>query len=122
VGLTDELNRLPKENFKRVGAIVEGSDIRRVVTNSVRPVGLEYYIRDPAIEVLHPIRLERLFCRTHSPAVYIDHPLFSEHADTGCLRRRGAIAVRVRQRDRGGYIDVWLLHPAPPTRRSKSGT
>jgi hypothetical protein len=48
-------------------------------------------------------------------SVYVDHPFRTPGEapppDLACLERRGAELVRVRQRDRGGRIDVWIVRP-----------
>jgi hypothetical protein len=59
------------------------------------------------------VELERLFCSSRDPLVYVEHPFRGAGEPPPphrfCLQRRGARMVRVRQHDRGGHIDVWKL-------------
>jgi hypothetical protein len=97
----------PFEDMKQVGAIVRGSNVEPVITNSTRPNGLYFYIGGGRLRTLPTDELEAEFCSRRA-FVYVDHPLRSTHADTACLVERGAAKLTVVQRGRGGFIDIWI--------------
>ena len=84
-----------------------------MLTDSLRPQGLQYYLGVRNVVQLPADELEQLFCSSREPLVYVEHPFrgAGEPAppDVSCLRRRHARMVRVRQRERGGHLDVWTL-------------
>jgi hypothetical protein len=96
------------EAFKEVGVLVNEFD-GAVLTNSRRPLGLDYYIDRP-VEVLSPEELEGQMCSLgQEPIIVVDHPLLQERPlDTSCLVELGLDLVRFRQLTRGGRIDVWV--------------
>jgi hypothetical protein len=99
----------PREAFKDVGEYVNGVD-GAILTNSMRPSGLEYYI-NRSVEVLSLEELERRMCGLEQgPVIVIDHPLFQERPlDTSCLVAAGLDREQFRQVTRGGRIDVWII-------------
>jgi hypothetical protein len=103
---------VPFEDMKQVGAIVNQSGVEPVVTNSSAPDGLLFYIGED-IRRLSVDELRALFCDRAATFVYVDHPLRSIRPDTECLYARRAAKVRVNQRGRGGFLDVWIVPPPP---------
>ena len=116
VRAADLLHDLPRENFKQVAAVVRAEGGSSVLTDSTRPQGLQYYLGAGNVLQLPAAELERRFCSSRDPLFYVEHPFrgAGEPAppNLACLRRRGARMVRVRQRERGGHIDVWRLPAA----------
>lgn len=121
VDLNDRWDAVPIENFKQVAQVVHGAGFADVVTDSVRPRGLRYYLGTPHVRIPSPERLEALFCRTRQPLAYVDHLAYREIKYAGdpvrpmpvsvsCLRSRHATLVSVPQRDRGLPVEVWLLN------------
>jgi hypothetical protein len=113
--LADDLHDLPHENFKAAAEVVRSRGATRVLTDSTRPQGLQYYLGVANVVQLPAAELERRFCSTGEEFVYVDHPFRAEGEepppDVRCLKRRGAKRVTVRQRDRGERIDVWTVRP-----------
>ncbi|MDQ3933204.1 MAG: hypothetical protein M3340_01080 [Actinomycetota bacterium] len=107
----------PREAFKEAGAAVHASGVRRVVTNSSRPVGLQQYLGRRGFTVLEHDALARLFCTTRAPLAFVYHPFRSPQdprpaeVDFACLIERGATRLRFPQRERGGFMEVWILTP-----------
>jgi hypothetical protein len=112
----DELHDLPHENFKQVAAVARERGATRVLTDSTRPTGLQYYLGTDNVTQLPAAELERRFCSPGERFVYVEHPFRTvgeePPPDLSCLKRRGASFVRVRQLDRGGHIDVWTVRAA----------
>jgi hypothetical protein len=109
---SDRFQELPRENFKQVAKVVRAHGESKIVTDSTRPDGLRYYLGQQNMTVLPSAVLEESLCSASPPAVFVEHPYRSSGEnpppDVGCLARRGAVRVRVSQRDRGGHIDVWV--------------
>jgi hypothetical protein len=111
----EEGREVPYENFKEVAAIVRGTGIDTVVTDSNRPDGLRYYIGDELLEM--PAEgVEALLCGRRREFVYVRHIPSPQESWEGwrparldCLVGREATRVRVPQRGRGGAIDVWVV-------------
>jgi hypothetical protein len=108
------LHDLPLENFKDVAKVARAQPGSQVFTDSTRPQGLQYYLGKDNVFQKPPDELERLFCHSSAPIVYVEHPFRggpneAPPPDLRCLRRRGARMVRVYQRGRGEHIDVWSL-------------
>lgn len=97
----------PLENFKEAGRTVNRSGLDRVVSNSVRPDGLQYYTHRP-LELLNATELEELFCGEEVGYVFIDHQFKSDVVDTTCLQVSGERGITVDQRARG-QITVWIV-------------
>jgi hypothetical protein len=114
VRLADDLHDLPHENFKQAAEVVRSSGATRVLTDSTRPQGLQYYLGAANVVQLPAAELERRFCSAGGQFVYVDHPFRGEGdeppPDVRCLQRRGAKRVTVRQMDRGERIDVWVVN------------
>lgn len=115
----------PIEAFKQVAALVEGTGIGRVVSNSTRPEALWYYLGRDRVRLHSPERLVAIFCGSRGPLVYVEHPFRASAAqppppEVGCLERRGAVRVRFPERARERRLDVWVLGP-PPVGRLKPG-
>lgn len=113
----------PHEAFKEVAALANASEASTVLTNSVRPVGLDYYL-DPPLERWQAKDLERLFCSdADQPYIFIDHRFLSgERLDTSCLANKGAERRSFRQRGRGSYIDIWFVGVSMPANASHKVT
>jgi hypothetical protein len=111
--LTDAVHDLPRENFKDVAQIARSAGSGPILTDSVRPTGLQYYLGFDGISVLPPEALQDRFCSGGGPYTYIEHPFRGAGdpptPDLSCLRQRHARVTRIRQRDRGGHIDVWVV-------------
>jgi hypothetical protein len=115
-----EEQSFPVENFKEVARVVGGTGIQPVVTDSIRPHGLRYYIGDGLTE-LPPAAIEDMLCDNRRQFVYIRHvPVpprswgFWRPANLDCLTDRDAARVRVFQRGRGSAIDVWIVDSTRP--------
>jgi hypothetical protein len=106
--VVEQTRRLPYENFKAVGQIVNRSEIERVTTNSSSPQGLQYYIGPTRLEVQEASALTRLFCYHPGAFIFVDHNFRSADPDLTCLQLRGSAPVHVPQETRGS-IDVWLM-------------
>jgi len=122
VVLENERRRsVPLENFAEVASVVRGTQIGEVVTDSVRPEGLRYYIGHHVAE-LDPEAVEAMLCDSRREFVYIRHlplapgtPGYVQPSRLKCAKERGATRVRVPQRGgRGGWIDVWIIRNPPP--------
>jgi hypothetical protein len=120
VQLNDDWNAVPFENFKQVAEVVHGAGLRDAVTDSLKPLDLQYYLGAEHVRVLPPEQLEALFCRDRQPLAYVDHlasaevkyagdPVRPMPISVGCLRARGARLVSVPERKRGLPVNVWLL-------------
>ena len=111
--LTDAVHDLPRENFKDAAQIARSAGSDPILTDSVRPTGLQYYLGFDGISVLAREALQDRFCSRGEGYTYIEHPFRSAGdpppPDLSCLRRRHARMTRVLQRDRGGHIDVWVV-------------
>jgi hypothetical protein len=103
----------PLEAFDEVADVVRGTGIQRVVSDTRRPEGWMYAMGDQSFSRPPAAELQRLLCQGPRPLVYISHPFGATPAapapQTNCIARRGAARVRILQRSRGGYIDVWIL-------------
>ena len=123
-----ESAELPIENFEMVGEIIDGAEIGPVITNTIRPEGLRYYLGRDRVAVLSGPYLRQAVCRGTAPFAFVDHPLaigfeVPSPAPLRCLERRGGVRVQVRQRpERGGHIDVWIVPPRDePAQGAESG-
>ena len=96
----------PAENPRGAAEIAERAEPRSaIVSNSGRPLGLEYYLSRP-FRALGPGELEAMFCELE-PLVYVEDGGHAPLADTACLRERGAVRVGVAHR--GDHpLAVWL--------------
>jgi hypothetical protein len=114
VDRSDTYHELPRENFKRVAEIVKARGGSEVVTDSTRPDGLRYYLGEDNVVALPPGPAEPTLCVT-PPPIFVEHPYRADGEppppDVSCLKRLGAVRVRVPQRDRGDHIDVWISTP-----------
>lgn len=112
--LANNWTQVPFENYKTTSAIAEGADSERIVTNSERPLGFFHYLGRRNVAVMEPAALEQMFCQIPGPYVFIFHPVRADAINMSCLQRREAARVRVDQRGRGGYMDVYFVTGAPP--------
>ena len=103
----------PIENFKEAAQLVDASRIAKVVSNSTKAVGFNYYFGTGRVQFETPTELQSLFCSKAEPFVYIEHGL-SPLADTKCLRQRGSIPILVPQSR--SSIAVWFVTTTPPGR------
>jgi hypothetical protein len=120
-GLARNNAKVPIESNREVAAIVRGSGIgvASVMINGTHYVGFEYYLNG-LIAVYSPSQLRSLFCTKPAPFVYIEHFLYSEPADTTCLKQRGAVSIRVPQRRTLPTI-VWIVRNRRALGASASG-
>jgi hypothetical protein len=106
---------VPVQSFKEVGAIVRGSQIDRIMTNSTSLADVDFYIKAKGkrqgIQALKPAALEAMFCRLDTGFIYIEEGTSSPRPNTTCLRRRGAVAIRAPER-RGPPMLVYILRGA----------
>lgn len=105
---------LPVENTKVVAEVVEGASAQQVVSNSTRPLPFTYYLSEKRLRARQPAELEPMFCSAAGPYVFVFSPLRADPVDMSCLARRGAPRVRVDQRGRGGYVDIYFVEGPPP--------
>lgn len=98
----------PQEAFQDAGKVVNQVEDAPVVTNSVRPLGLDYYIDRP-VRALRGEELDSFLCHEKSPFIFIDHSVLIRSPDTNCLRERGAKLLSFEQRSRGDQLDVWIV-------------
>ena len=106
--VADNLIRVPHEAFQDVAKAVNERAPQAVVSNSVRPEGLRYYLAVP-LETMSADSLEELFCGPTTGYVFIDHPFKAPVVDTQCLEGKGAERARFEQRGRGERIDAWFV-------------
>jgi len=99
----------PLENYKTVGSIVDSSRIGPVFTNSENLLPFDYYLKKVDVSTKTPAQLKSAFCSAPGPYVYIFRPAHAEPVDTTCLIRRPVFRVRVLQRTRGGYLDIFFV-------------
>jgi hypothetical protein len=123
--IVEDQRDLPRENFKEVTRVVEGTEIDTVVTDSPRPLALHYYLGD-GFERRAGLRIETLLCGQEHEMIYIRHlPYrpddwrYGAPADLDCLTGARAVRVRVPQRDGAKAIDVWI---ATPLQKARDGT
>jgi hypothetical protein len=102
--------RVPHENFRAVGEVVQGSERQEVFTNTARVEGLYFYLgRERLAQAPLPFGLAAIFCDETRSFIYVDENYpNAPDPDTTCLQRRGATPIHFRQR-LGGSIDVWLV-------------
>ena len=105
----EQLTTVPVEAFADVGEVVRQTR-GLVLTNSLRPDGLDYYIDSPLV-IMSAEDLETYLCATEEPRfVVIDHRVFQEEPlDTTCLRRLDGTRRTFPQLIRGNRIHVWLV-------------
>jgi riboflavin transporter FmnP len=108
VPVYERLTSIPIEDFKDVAALVATTE-GPVLTNTLRPPGLDYYIDKP-LEIVPNDELGLATCQLAGTSfVVIDQPLLQEAPlDTTCLVDSDAQLVRFRQLIRGDRIDVWI--------------
>ena len=125
VQLNDHWDAMPIENAKLVAQIVRRAGYRSVVTDSLKPWSLRYYLGGRQVHVLPPEQLQSLLCRGGEPLAFVDQLAYAEVMYAGnpvrpmpisdsCLRSRGARLVIVPERNAperyGGLpVHVWLL-------------
>lgn len=143
--LVERRSRIPYENPRQVARVIDRWGGERVLTNSTRPLIFYYYLgrdrvqvkpqrrktrrRDAAVlgrtDALKADALRAALCSAAAPFAFIHHfPLRAPPAPLDCLARRPHERVQVKQRGRGGWIDVYLVgkpvdrsSPASPLRR-----
>ncbi len=102
-------NARPFEDLRTVAALVDREGEGPILTNSSRPTGLFYYVRRDRVKVLSPTSIEVVTCSAPAPYTFVHHPFQSAPLDLSCLERRRARTIRVHQRDRGKFLDVYLV-------------
>lgn len=117
----------PFENFSEAANVARWTELEPVVTDSMRPDSLRYYLGDDVAQIA-PEAVEALLCERRRPLVYIRHvpvsPLADDYlhpASLRCLRGEDAVRIRVPQRGRGRAIDVWIVNPPRRGREILSG-
>jgi hypothetical protein len=105
----ERLTSTPIEAFKEAATLIETAH-GPVLTNSIAPLGLDYYI-DREVLVLDQDGLETQMCSAlGSQFVVIDHRLGQDAPlDTGCLELAGYRATPLHQLIRGDLINVWII-------------
>lgn len=107
--VADDVIQTPHEAMKDAAGLADQSGAATVLTNSVRPEGLRYYLVTP-LEVASAQDLERIFCSDTSGYVFVEHNFkVEEQVDLSCLTASNESPVRLRQRARGRMIDVWFV-------------
>ena len=120
VQLNDRWDAVPLENFKQVAHVIHRAGLTDAVTDSLKPLDLEYYLGRRHVEVLPPEQLEAVFCHTRGTLAYVDHlasaevkyagdPVRPMPVSVGCLRARNATLVIVPERKRRLPVNVWLV-------------
>jgi len=125
VELNDHWDAAPIENAKVVAQIVRRAGFTSVVTDSLKPWSLRFYLGRSHVNVLAPEQLEAAFCRGRGPLAYVDQLAYAEVMYAGdpvrpmpisvaCLRARGARLLIVPERNaperyRGLPVHVWLV-------------
>lgn len=116
---TDDLARAmlaaPYENDKLVAEVVRTAGIVPVLTNSDGG-DTSYYLGRWTASRRTASQLEALFCSAADQLTYLDELLARTQPSTACLRRRGAIEIRIPQRHTtaataGSPFTVWLVGP-----------
>jgi hypothetical protein len=107
------LQAVPYENDKLVGTVVRTADIAPVLTN-FDGGDTSYYLGRWTASRRSAGELEDLFCSSADELTYLDELLAPDQPSTACLRRRGAIEVRIPQRHMtaataGSPFVVWLV-------------
>jgi hypothetical protein len=114
---TDDMLRAmqatPYENDELVAAVVRTASISPVLTN-FNGGDTSYYLGRQTASRRSAGQLEALFCSPADRLTYLDELLAPDQPSTACLRRRGAIEVRIPQRHTtaataGSPFTVWLV-------------
>lgn len=106
----------PYENDRLVAAVVRTAAIAPVVTN-FDGGDTPYYLGRWTASRRSTSQLETLFCSPADQLTYLDELVASDQPSTSCLRRRGAIEIRIPQRHTtgttaGSLFTVWLVRPS----------
>ena len=90
----------------------------RIYVLTARPVTFQYYFGvNSRVAYVGSEHAQALRCGPlPGGAVFIDHPFATRPVGRACLIARGAVHHRLRQRTRGGRIDVWIVPPDRPGR------
>jgi hypothetical protein len=116
----------PYESDELVAAVVRTASITPVLTN-FDGGDTSYYLGRWSAARRSAGQLEALFCSPTDRLTYLDELLAPDQPSTACLRRRGAIEIRIPQRHTtaataGSPFTVWLVRPeARSEARSGSG-
>jgi hypothetical protein len=103
------LTTVPIEAFEDVGEFIHTAP-GPVLTNSLRPVGLDYYIAQPLTVMSSTDLAARLCTMSEDHLVVIDHLVGQvEPLDTACLQRSGGKRHIFEQLIRGNRIYVWVV-------------
>lgn len=105
----------PYENDKLVADVVRTAGIVPVLTN-FNGGDTSYFLGRWTASRRTPSQLEALFCSPTDQLTYLDELLAPTQPSTVCLRRRGAIEIRIPQRHTtsataGSPFTVWLVRP-----------
>jgi hypothetical protein len=109
------IDAAPYENDKLVADVVRTAAIAPVVTN-FDGGDTSYYLGRWTAARRSTRRLEALFCSSGDQLTYLDELLAPSQPSTACLRRRGAVEIRIPQRHTtaataGSPFTVWLVRP-----------
>jgi hypothetical protein len=109
------LKATPYENDQLVATVVRTASITPVLTNSDGG-DTSYYLGRWSAARRSAGQLEALFCSPTDRLTYLDELLAPDQPSIACLRRRGAVEVRIPQRHTmaaaaGSPFDVWLVRP-----------
>jgi hypothetical protein len=109
----------PREAFADAAQVVRGSGLTHVLSNTVRPEGLEYALGGQRFEIVPGTQIGPRLCREPPPFVFVDFGYTSlapevREAYKRCLTRHGGARVHLLQRERGGFIDVWIVPQSIP--------
>jgi hypothetical protein len=114
------LAELPYEGYESAADITQGTGFETIITNSLRPQGLQFYLGTDDVEVLRDQdRLNRRVCRGPAPFVYIEQQRGDPpKANPRCLERRRAVVVHAEYQEKSaigqrGPIDVWIVTRPP---------
>jgi hypothetical protein len=101
---------LPRENFKDMATFVQAYSSWPVISNSVRGVGIDYYLKREVEFIKSPETLVDRLCTTPGPLIFIHHRPHAPKIDLRCLERDGVEKVRFKGHTRGSSIDVWIVN------------
>jgi hypothetical protein len=118
---------VPFENHKAAASIARQTGLAPIVTDSIRPEGLRYYLGEDLVELL-PWDVEPLLCERGQTVVYIRHISLAPEdwgpwapASLECAAERPSVHISVPQRRNHTSLDIWIVGPrvTPETERAR---
>jgi hypothetical protein len=104
-----QLTTVPVEAFEDVGEFIQTA-AGPVLTNSLRPLGPDYYIEQPLTVMSSNELAEHICTSSEEPFVVIDHLVAqTEPLDTSCLEDADGERHTFEQLIRGNRIYVWMV-------------